>query len=281
MNTQTGAGAIRNSVGNALRFHRGNIGFVLAVAGVGALAQTAMTALLGGTLILWAPLMALASAAVYAVLTRAALTGAATATKSAPGDTGRALGAGAIVSFIAGLLALGILFFVMSVLLAPYAEQANGLKQDQAALRALLEQAVQAQPALVAWSGLIGTGLVFVLTSGFFLAVPASVERGRIAVFASWPLGRRALFSIMGARVLLCLPALIFVGALQSLLGFAMGLGLGDPFAMLTRAQASPATFLVFLASAQFLQLAIYTALEAALSAELYRYHSAAEGKAA
>jgi hypothetical protein len=270
---EPGKSSLWASIAEALRFHRENWRFVASVAAAGALAHVAVMALLGSTLLVL-PAILIVAAGLYAILTRAALSGAANALTNAPRDTLRTLGAGLIVVFIAAVLALATIYIAMSVLIAPYAEEAKALTQDQAGMQALLERAAATQPGVAAWAGLIGAALIFVLTSRFFFAIPASLQQGRVAALSSWGMTKGKLLPIMAARLILLGPALIFVGALQSLLGFLMGLGIGDPFSMMARARDNPTGFLVFFAGAQFLQIAIFTALEAGLSTALYRRHA-------
>lgn len=258
-------------VGEALRFVRGNWRFVLIAAAGGALTQTSLLVLLGFMPIVLLIGMLIAAAAVYAALTRAALSEPAAVRANLLADTRHGGFAGAIVGFFFALVAIVLVYGAMAVLIGPYVEQVNAVKDDEQALQQLLQRAIAEQPDVILWSGVIGFLLLLLLTSRLYLAVPASIERGRVVVFESWKWTKGALLRIVGARLLLLGPALIFAGALQSLVGMAMGLGVRDPIALAQSAQANPAMFLVFFALAQFLQIAVYTALEAGLSASLYR----------
>jgi hypothetical protein len=262
---------IRDSIGEALRFTRENWRFVLMVAGAGALAHTLALVVLGGIAPLWLVGLVLISAAIYAALTRAALSGVAAVRAELARDTGRTAASGGIVGFFFAIVAFVIVYVAMSVLIAPYSEEAKALVDDQAALAALMERAVGEQPNTVLAAMVIGFVVLLLLTSRLYLAVPASVERGRILVFESWRWTRGAVLRIAAARIALLGPALIFAGALQSLVGMAIGVGAGDPIALAQRAQSNPAGFLVFYAAAQFVQITVYTSLEAGLSAALYK----------
>lgn len=268
--TAPGKLPIRDSIGAALRFARGNWRFVLGVAALGAGAHTLALAGLGSNL-LWFPALIAVSGAVHAVLTRAALSGAPGAASTLAGDTGRTIAAGAIVGFFAAMIVLVLLYVSMGVLIAPYVDEAKALLEDQAGLRALMERAVREQPAILSWTIGIGALIMLALTSRFYYAAPASIERGRILVFESWRSTKGAMWRVIAARVVLLGPALILVGALQSLAGMVVGVSGADPAAMAARAEANPLAFVAFYGVAQFLQIAIYTSLEAGLSASLYR----------
>jgi hypothetical protein len=258
-------------VGEALRFARANWRFVLAVAALGALGQTALLLLLGAVPPLLLVGLLLASIAVHAGLTRAALSGV----DSVRGKIGADLRNGGIamgiVGFLFAIVAIVLAYGAMAVLIAPYAEQAQAVRENEAALRALMERAVSEQSNVLIWSMIVGFAMLLLLTSRLYLALPASIDRGRVMVFETWTWTKGALLRIAGARLLLLGPALIFVGALQSLVGMAMGLGVRDPVALAQSAQANPAAFLFFFTTALFVQIAIYTALEAGLSASLYK----------
>ncbi len=268
--TAPGKLPIRDSIGAALRFARGNWRFVLAVAALGAGAHTLALAGLGSSL-LWFPALIAISGAVHAVLTRAALTGAHGAPATLAADTGRTIAAGAIVGFFAAIIVLVLLYVSMAVLIAPYIDEAKTLLEDQAGLRALMERAVREQPAILSWTLGIGALIMLALTSRFYYAAPASLDRGRILVFESWRSTKGAMWRVMAARVVLLGPALVLVGALQSLAGMVVGVNGADPAAMAAQAQANPLAFLAFYGAVQFLQIAIYTSLEAGLSVSLYR----------
>jgi hypothetical protein len=262
--------SVRDSIGDALRFTRENWRFVFAVAGLGALAHVA--ALMTGSL----PFVMLAalvfvSAAIYAALTRAALSGPASVRASAIGDVGRVAGSGAIVGGFGAIVAVVSAYVAMAVLIAPYAEEAQRLKEDRAALEALMQRAASEQPSVILWALVIGGVLLLLLTSRLYLSAPASVDRARISVFESWGWTKGNLLRIAAARVVLLGPAVIFAGALQSLAGMGLGLGMADPVALAQSAQARPGMFILFYGLAQFMQIAVFTALEAGLSVAIYR----------
>lgn len=262
--------SVRDSIGEALRFTREHWRFVLTVAGLGALAQVAAL-MLGILPFVMLAALVFVSAAIYAALTRAALSGPASVRAHAAGDTGRVAGAGAIVGGFGAIVALVTAYVAMAVLIAPFAEEAQGLKEDRAALEALMQRAVSEQPQVILWALVIGGVLLLLITSRLYLSAPASVDRARVSVFESWTWTKGNLLRIAGARVALLGPAMIFAGALQSLVGMGLGLGMADPVALAQSAQAKPALFIVFYALAQFMQIGVFTALEAGLSTAIYR----------
>lgn len=270
--------SMREAIGAALRFVRGNIGFVAAIAGAGAFAHVTLLGTLAAAPLLLLPGLAAVWALLYAALTRAALGGPGAVRATLVRDAGRVAGSGAMVWFFFAIVALLAAYGAMAILIAPYAEEARAVKDNEAALTQLMQRAITERPDVLFWSMVAGFSVLLLLTSRLFLTAPASVDRNRIVVFESWKLTRGNLLRIVGARVVLLAPALIFAGALQSLVGMGMGLGVADPIALAQSAQANPAAFMVFYGAAQFIQIAVYTALEAGLSAALYRQLSPAQG---
>lgn len=261
-----GLGPVWVSIGAALRFVRENWRFVLMVAGLGAAAHALALAVVGSTL-LWLPAFLIVSAAVHAALTRAALSGAGGVRQAALGDTMRTLAAMVIVGLFAALIALVAAYVAMSALIAPYAEQVKQAGQDEAALRAIFERAVEEQPNALRWAAAIGALLIFALTSRFYFAAPASIDRGKVLAFRSWIDTRTHMLRVMVARFVLLAPALILAGALQSIAGAAIGVNFEDAALVIQRALADP----LFWGLMQFLQIAVYSSLEAGLSASLYQ----------
>jgi len=164
-----------------------------------------------------------------------------------------------------------ITFVAMSVLLAPYGEQVKAAGEDSAAVQAIMERALQSQPEAMSWMSVFAAVLLFALTTRFYLAAPASIDRRRIVLFDSWKMTRGNLLRITGARLLLLGPAFIFVSALQTLVAMAVGAPAGDPAALIGYASANPVGFGGFYTVSIFLQVSVYSALEAGLSASFYR----------
>lgn len=263
--------SMRDAIGAALRFVRENIGFVAAVAGAGAFAHVALLGTLAAVPVLLLPMWVATWALLYAALTRAALSGPDAVRGALLRDAGRVAGSGAMVWLMIAIVALVAAYGAMALVIAPYAEEVRAMKDNEEALTQLMQRAIAEQPTVLFWAMAAGFAALLLLTSRLFLTAPASVERRRVVVFESWAWTRGNLLRIVGTRVVLLGPALIFAGALQSLVGMGMGLGVADPIALAQSAQANPASFMVFYAAAQFIQIAVYTAFEAGLSAALYR----------
>jgi hypothetical protein len=262
--------SIRDNVGAALRFVRENWRFVLVVAAIAAFAEGVTFFLMGATLS-WMLLLGVITAAAYAALARAALFGPSGVQQSLPADGARVFAAMAVIGFFLTIIFIMLTFVAMSILIAPFEAEVKAAGEDQAALMEIMNRAVEGQPGTLAWTIVAGAVIVFLLTSRFYLAAPACVDQKRIVVFESWKWTRGNLLRIIGARLMLFIPALILVGALQSLVALAIGAPGGDPGALAGYAAATPAGFAAFYAAASFLQIAIYSALEAGLSANLYK----------
>jgi len=259
--------SIKDSVGEALRSARALGRFVLIVAGAGALA--AMVGSVLGPLALVAIFVVLT--ACHTALVSAVLNGAAAVRARLLGDTGRVGAAMAMVGLVIGFIIIAAVYGAMMVLIAPFAEEVRAAGENQEQLTAIFNRAVESQPQVASIALAIGAVLVFYITTRFYLAAPASVAEGRVRAFDSWRLTRGHTLKIMGARLTLLLPALVFVWALQSLLAVAFGFSTSDAGALLAQVQANPGLFLLFFAIGLFAQIALYGALEAALSAALYR----------
>jgi hypothetical protein len=263
---------IKDCVGEALRFARAQWRLALIVGGAGA-ATLAVSMLLLGPFSLLALFAVLT--ACHTALVSAALRGPENVRARLGADSLRVGGAMAIVGLIVAILLIATAYIAMAVLIAPYAEQAKAAGQDEAQLEAIMRTAIAAQPYVAPWALGIGAAVIFFFTTRLFAAAPASVDRARVTVFESWRMSRGQTLRIMGARILLLAPALILVGAVQSLMGLALGFTTADPAALMAQSQANPALFMVFFALAVFVQLALFGALEAGLSVALYRRLSA------
>lgn len=264
--------SIQGVMGEALRAVGGNLPFALSVAAAGAAAHGIALVALGGTPI-WPALLALVSAAIYAALTRFAMSGGGAVRASLPNDTLRVSASATLIGFFILLMCFVLLYITMGILIGPYADQAKQLAdaKNEAGTMALMQRAIAEQQGVVAGCVIVSGLVLFAVTTRFFVAVPQSVANGRVTVFDSWRLTRGNFLRIAAARTALLLPALIFAGALQSLFGYLVGLNPNDILATAAASQHSPLSFLAFFTVAQFLQIAIYTSLEAALSVAIFR----------
>lgn len=258
----------REAIGAALRFVRGHWQTIAIAAGAVAIAQAAAMLLTGPSLV-WMTVLIIGFAAVYALYLNAAL-GAADARQGIAGHAGRLVLGMGMIGIFAFIVMLMVIFVAMYVLIAPYSAEVAAAGENEAAVRAIMERALAAQPNVFVFSLTAGAVLLFVLTTRFYFAAPATIDRRRVTVFDSWRMTRGSFVRILTSRIVLLGPALILVGALQSLAAMLLGAP-SDPASLIAYGQANRVGFALFYASAIFLQLAIFSALEAGLSANLYR----------
>jgi len=263
----------RDSIGASLRFVRAQWQRIGIAAGAVAVAQAVALVLTGPSLI-WMVTLLGGFAAAYAFYISAAL-GGVDPRQGLAAHAGRLVLSMAIIGCFAFIVMLLVVFVAMSVLIAPYSAEVQAAGENEAAVRAIMDRAIAAQPDVLFWCLLIGMALLFVLTTRFYFSAPASVDRRRIVVFESWRLTRGLFVRILLSRIVLLAPALILVGALQSLAAMSLGAPT-DPAGIVAYGQSNRIGFALFYASAIFFQLSIFSALEAGLSAFLYRTASAA-----
>ena len=258
----------RESIGAALNFVRSRWQTIALAAGAVALAQAAAMLLTGPSLI-WMAALIIGFASAYALYLNAAL-GAGEPRQGLAGHAGRLVLGMGMIGVFAFIVMLMVIFVAMSVLIAPYGAEVQAAGENEAAVQAIMERAIAAQPNVLMSSLAAGMALLFVLTTRFYFAAPATVERKRVTVFDSWRMTRGSFVRILTSRIVLLGPALILAGALQSLAAMLLGAPT-DPASLLAYGQANRFGFALFYASAIFFQLAIFSALEAGLSANLYR----------
>ncbi|MBY0563817.1 MAG: hypothetical protein K2P58_06475 [Hyphomonadaceae bacterium] len=265
---------INDTVGAALRYVRENLRFVATASAIGAVLITVLTVGVLSVPALAFPLnlaMGLAQAFVYAALTAAALFGPAAVGARLAGDGVRVWAAMAVIAFFLFIVIFVISIPVFGVLLAgpmaPYMSELEQAGADQEAVMAVMTRFAESNPALLL--GLIlGYGtLVLLITSRLYLAAPASVDARRILTFETWSWTKGAMLKIAGARLLLLLPANVFAGAVGYLFGMAIGVNAMAP----ATTQAGEPLFLLYVFVAAFLNLALFSSLEAGLSAAMYR----------
>lgn len=269
---------VRDNVGAALRFVRANWRLIAFVAGIGA----AVTAVIGALALAAPPLglltgvaTGLTQAVVYAVLTGAVLFGAAEARSRAASDGGRVWAAMVIVGFLMVIVMFVVTIPVSMALavgpLAPYVQDLTNAGQDRAAVSAIMMRFAEANPGALLAVLLFYAAVWLVLTSRLYLAAPATVDQRRILTFETWAWTKGNTLRIIAARLMLLLPANIFIGAIGFLIGQSVGLNVLDMGSTAAAAAANPAGFLIYLTASTFLTFALFSSLEAALSAYLYR----------
>lgn len=269
---------IRDSVGAALRFVRENIRLVILAAAIAALVQ-GVIALLGISLV-WIVAVVAGTLLAYAAYLGAALGAQTPATQGLVGNAGRVAGSMAMVGFFLAMVFFVVTFFAMTTVIAPYQAQVQAAGEDEVAVRAIMETALAENGDVLRLSMLFGAILVFALTTRFYVVAPATVDRKRITVFESWRMTRGNFLRIAGARLLLLAPAFILAWALQTLIARLLGAPSGDPVQILQYSQSNVVGFAVFYAVSLFVQLAVVSALDAGLSANIYRRLKAASPSA-
>lgn len=268
MATPAGKVPIIESAGQGVRFLRENWRFGLGIAAIGAAAQTAAFVAFGLTPA-WMLTAGLVSAFVHATFLNAALNGPQGAAARISIDGARVLAAMAMVGLFIAIVLFMCLYVAMSILIAPYAQEVQAAGQDSEQLMAIMNRAAAAQPQILMWGVIVAGVLILLLTSRLYLAAAASVDQNRIVVFDSWRWTKGNLLRIAGARVLLLGPALILIGALQSIIASAFGAPADDATALAASAHAIPVIAFYFVAAVT--QILIVGMLEAGLAAYLYR----------
>lgn len=259
--------SIRDTVGAALRFVRENVRFVATVAAVAALAQAVLLPL--GPNLAWMAGVLIAVLIAHTVLSTAAL--GAKPTEGLQANAGRVGLAMLLVGMVLAIIFIMLMFTAMSFIIAPYQAEVQAAGENAEAVQAIVERALREQQHIMSYAMLAGAVIAFLVTTRFYLVVPATIDRKRISVFDSWRMTRGNFLRLIGARLLLLAPAFIFASALQSLLAMAVGAPTSDPVQMLQYAQANLLGFAIFYTISIFLQIVIYSVLEAALSAKIYR----------
>lgn len=260
---------VRESAGAALRFVREHWRIAALVGAATAAAQTFFLLVLGA---LSAPFTLLAAAAAYGYLLSVAFGRTDRRSFGPIAQNGaRIAGAMAIVVFLLAVIGVVAFFVATSVLMAPYAQELQAVEQDDAAVRAIVERAMAEQPGVMQGVLVVALLIWFWLTSRLYLAAPATLDRQRITVFESWIWTRGNALGVMAARFLVLAPAAALLVALQLLVARAVGFSPFDLQGMAAAAAANPLGLVMFFLISQFLQVGFFGALEAGLSAYLYR----------
>ncbi|PZO50580.1 MAG: hypothetical protein DCF16_12885 [Alphaproteobacteria bacterium] len=270
--------SVRDCVGAALRFVRENLRFVATVAGVGALG-TGVIAAAAAAVPQIGLLTSIAStvlqAFVYAALTAAMLFGAAAVRGRLVGDGGRVWLAMAIIGVLMGIVIFVVSIPVVITLIAgplgPYAGELQTAGSDQAAVMTVMLRFMQENPVAVLLVTLFFFAVWFLLTSRLYLAAPASVDQKRVMTFETWSWTKGNMLRIVGARLMLLVPAYLLTFALSYLIGYGFGIDPTNAAAIAAVAMANPVAFLVYATASAFVTFVLYNALEAGLSAAIYR----------
>lgn len=261
--------SIRDTVGAALRFARETWQFVFTVAAIAAVGQGIL--LLAGPNLIWMIAVLIAIAGAHTALTSAALDIPRPFLNRLGSDTARVTAAMTMIGFLFAILFIMLMFVTMSVLITPYEAEVKAAGEDQVAIQAILARAIESQPHVLNGAMIFAAIIIFAVTTRFYLAAPATIEKKRIQLFESWRMTKGNFLKIAGARLMLLGPAFIFASALQSLLAGALGTPVGDPVATLQYGASNPVGFALFYTASIFLQIIIFSVLEAGLSAKIYR----------
>lgn len=274
---EAGKVPVRESVGAAARAVRENARFVGTLA-LGAGAAAALITLL----LALAPALGLVlnvlswglNAFVYAALLAAFLSGPAAAVARWGGNGLRVWAAVVVVGFFVAIVSLVLLIAISVALgpfLLPFAQELQSVGEDRAAAMTLLVRMVSAAPAPFAIAGLFFSAVLLMLTSRLYLAAPASLELGRLMTFETWAWTKGSMLRICAARLMLLAPAYVLVAALSALAGGLMGADVTTPAGFVSLAEGNAFAASLFVFATSVVGIGIYTALEAALSAYLYR----------
>ncbi|MEQ1812493.1 MAG: hypothetical protein ABL889_21365 [Terricaulis sp.] len=273
-----GAVPIRDSVGAALRFARENLRFIATVAGIFAAVSTLLALITlsqPGLGIVTMVANGVVQAFCYGALTAAVLFGPGQVRQRAALDGWRVWSSMAVVAFFLFIVMFVIFMVVGMVLLAgplaPYTAELQSAGADEQRVMAILTRIGQEQPGAILLAALFCGAIWLLLTSRLYLAAPASVEAGRILTFETWKWTQGAVLGISWARLMLLIPAYIFMFALTTLLGRLFGFNMLDAGSLQAAVSANPVGLIVFEFISSFLVSALYVSLEAGLSAYLYR----------
>jgi hypothetical protein len=269
---------VRESVGEALRFVRENLRPLAAISAVSAAVSTALAIISGLAGALALPVTAASSfvgAATYAAFTAGCLNGFAGLQQRIVGDGVRVWAAMAVIGFFLLIVCvvLGIPgVIVFAVLIGPrYGAELQQVSGDQAATMTLMQRILTENPGMIL-AFFLFYGLIWLaLTSRLYLSAPASVEARRILTFETWSWTRGNMWRILGARLMLLMPAYVIAAGASFLLAGAIGLNINDPASIQAFSRAQMPLYAVYLLISGFLQLGLYVALEAGLSTYLYR----------
>lgn len=271
---------VRESIGAAVRMWREQAGFVLILAVVGALAQTALAmgvqalaANMGAGFLLQVALL-LVSAFLYAALLGVFQFGQAGWGQRLGADGLRVFAAMVVVGFFLAIVFVvgGIPgFLILGMYLAPYTGDIEAAGENEAMQMEVMGRFVQENLGPVLVIALVYAAIWLALTSRLYLAAPASAAEKRVMTFETWVWTKNNMLRIAAARIALLFPAMILAGGLQVLCAALIGIDVSDIFSVAALAQANPAMFALYSVMGQFFSLALLISLEAALSAYLYR----------
>lgn len=268
---------VLDSVGGAFRAVRPNWTFILVAGAVSAVALTALSAVQVAAPLLSLPASVIAlliTAYLYAALTGAMLDGASNALKDIGAHGGRMFASMAIVGFFMGIVFIAVSIAGMIVIFfsaAEYFPELEAAGQDQAAMMEVMGRIVMGKPVTIGGVILVSCAIWMLLTSRLFLAAPATYAEKRILSFETWKWTKGNMLRITAARLVLLGPAYVLVFAISMLAWSAVGINIFNPVELQTFMTEQLVLFLLIQFGTSLVQVPLYTALEAALSAYLYK----------
>lgn len=279
---------IRESVGAALRYVRENARFIITIGGIFALASTVISALAlsvpqAGILTMVAN--GIIQAFCYGALVAGALYGVGEVRARWSRDSWRVWSSMVVVGFFMAIVVMVFTIPVSIVLaagpLSRYAGELQAAGSDQARVMDIMLRFVEENPLAIVLVVAFYGAVWLLLTSRLYLAAPASIDAGRILTFETWNWTKGAMVRISLARIMLLIPAYMLMFALTLLLGRSFGFNLLDSASLEAAVRANPVGVMIFEFISSFLAMALYAALEAGLSAYLYRGLKPADAPAA
>lgn len=283
-----GAVPVRETVGEALRYVRENLRFVAIIALIFAVVSTllsAVTLAMPQVSILTMVANGMVQAFSFGALLAGALYGADAVRGRWSRDGWRVWAAMVVVAFFMFII-MFVVFMVVGIVLfsGPLASYIGDLQtagSDEARVMSILTRIGEEQPLPLLAATLFCAGIWLLLTSRLYLAAPASVDAGRILTFETWKWTKGAMLGISAARFMLLIPAYVLMFALTMLLGRVFGFSVLDAASMRAALSANPIGIIIFEFVSSFIVLFLYAALEAGLSAYLYRGLKPADAPAA
>ncbi|HWA00368.1 MAG TPA: hypothetical protein VG841_08640 [Caulobacterales bacterium] len=224
--------------------------------------------------LVWSVLSAVVSAFVYAALIGGALDGSKDLSQRVAQEGWRVLGAMAVVGFFLFIVFVVVAIadgFILAFAAADYLPQLQEAGKDTTRVYAIMQRFAMEKPAVPLFVFLLNAAIWMTLTSRLYAAAPASYDSRRILTFETWKWTKGNMLRILAARLLLLLPIYIVVFALGAVLLRLLTPNIFDAEALSAAEHAQPALFAIISVVSEFVQFALYFALEAALSAHIYK----------
>jgi hypothetical protein len=171
-----------------------------------------------------------------------------------------------VVGFFLFLALIAANVAANAILFAPFMEELQGAENDPAAMQAMAERVMTENPLGVILAFFVFALVTLLLTSRLYLAGPESVAAHRGRSFETWAWTKGNMFRIIGARLLLLVPAYV----LASLVGIVAAGPFGALFS-LGSAEPSALGVAVGLGVLSGVQAVVHHGLEAHLAVVLHK----------